>query len=215
MFVTLLQASNSRPCSHAWGFKNIKSHCRQDCAGLKKWNGNINKWKTECILIGMRGTTLLPIDKNLSINGWNTKCDSNFGTITKTHFLIHLIPVHAALSLSHMMNQHFFKTMKGRLIGAIKTVNQPLNQKARGNHWWSPIFWQQSGDACAITTGVFFFFLICSILISLQRGPHHFQTREKSGWVLWHKRTHCPSQPRNWHLRGQGKWPCPGSLYVQ
>ena len=59
-----------------------------------------------------------------------------------------------------------------------------------------------------------FYILFHSLLISLQRGPHRFQTRKELWRIFQCATTYCPSWSCNWYLRGQGKWPCPGLVHV-
>ncbi len=73
----------------------------------------------------MKETTLWPIDRPSFIDGQNMKWDSNFGMTVTIPFAFH--PIVVPSSLSHMMSQHSFKTMKEKLARVIKTVKQLLN----------------------------------------------------------------------------------------
>jgi len=75
----------------------------------------------------------LPIDARSCTDGQITKLVFNFGMITETPFKFQVInPITTSSSL-HTTNPHSFKTMKGRLAGAIKTASRPPNQKVKAN----------------------------------------------------------------------------------
>ena len=138
MFATSLWATNSRICSCRWRFASAAFPCWQYSSGLQSWSGTTMKWRKECILMVMKETTLWPIDRPSFIDGQNMKWDSNFGMTVTIPFAFH--PIVVPSSLSHMMSQHSFKTMKEKLARVIKTVKQLLNWKVMANHSWCQTF---------------------------------------------------------------------------
>ena len=84
--------------------------------------------------MAMSKTMLWPIETCLSNDGQDMNHISKFGTMMGIHFLIRVFLIQSRLSLLHTMSPLSFKMTNRKLLGLIKTVNLPPNQKVRGNH---------------------------------------------------------------------------------